>query len=369
MTIKKLPRTCNKEITIGLDCDDLLLECADLAISCVNRDYGLNLDPKNLKFWGYKEGDYAKMYQYFNSPDFVRSQKPIEGAQAFVERLSKIDGVKTYFITAVPIEMTGIRGLCLQKFFPWVPTHNYILSSSKEVAHFDIFVDDAPHNIMANSSDYVIMRRQAWNENISGMLSYSSFDELWAIVSTILRRKQVAIETHIDIPSVFALIGPSGSGKNEIADILCKNGMERPRSYTTKENPGDDYIHVNPDEFDKMAEEGKFFENTSYGTHKFAIPKDEIDRILRRGVNVVAVVDMCGYAALKAHYPTVAIYRDRAKEDLLRHILSRDYNMDEKINRIMALNTEKNNMRLCDYLIPAEDSAEDAAERILNLIH
>ena len=365
-----LPLSCDQEVTIGLDCDDLIIECADLAISCVNRDYGLNLDPDNLKYWGYRDGDYAKMYDYFTSKDFVLSQKPIEGAQAFVERLSKVPGVKIYFITAVPISMMGLRGECLKRYFPWVPDHNFILSSSKEVAHFDIFVDDACHNIFSNNSEYKIVRRRSWNENISGMLSYSTFDELWAIISAILKRKRVVIEDAIHIPSVFAIVGPTGAGKNEIADLLVEAGMERPRSYTTKENNGSNknYVYIEDSEFVKMQKEGKFLESTVYGTHRFAIPDGEICRILRRGVNVVTVVDMCGVAALKSKYPTIAIYRDRKYEELLKNILSRDYDIDEQVNRIMALQSEQQNVRICDFMIPAEDDAIHAAQRIINLV-
>lgn len=366
-----LPLSCDKEVTIGLDCDDLVLECADLAIQCVNRDYNLNLDPDGLKAWGYREGDYEKMYQYFQSEDFVRSQPPIAGAQAFIERLSKVQGVKIYFITAVPVEMMGIRGECLKQYFPWVPERNFILSSAKEVAHFDIFVDDNANHIFANESDYKIVRRRSWNENIAGMLSYSTFDELWSIIAAILKRKRVVIEDRITIPSVFAIVGPSGAGKNEIADLLCEAGMERPRSYTTKEDISNDnkrYVHVTEEEFMQYKKEGKFFEATVYGTHKFGIPSGEIEQILRRGVNVVTAVDMCGVAALKSQFPTVAIYRDRKYEEILRNILTRNYAIDEQINRLMALPSEQNNIRICDYLLPPEDTSEQAAQRILNLI-
>lgn len=367
---REKPRSCEETIRIGFDCDDLLLKCADYAIACVNRDYGLNLDAKNLTHWGYKEGDYEKMYQYFSSKDFVRSQPPLEGAQAFIERVSKIPGVKIYFITAVPIEVMGIRGECLRRYFPWVDEKNYILSSSKDVVKFDIFVDDAPHNIFANTSEYVIVRRQAWNENISGMLSYYSFDELWAIVSGILQKKHVVIDPKIDDPTVFAIVGPSGAGKNEVADLLCKAGMKRPHSYTTKkdlEGKGDHYVYISEEEFKKLHEEGKFFEATVYGTNRFAILDGEISAILKRGVNVVTVVDMCGVAALKAKYPTVAIYKDRRYEDILTNIIQRDYDVKEKVNRIMALQSEQKNVRICDYMIPASDTPEQAAQRIINL--
>jgi len=72
-------------------------------------------------------------------------------------------------------------------------------------------------------------------------------------------------------------------------------------------------------------------------------------------------------AALKARYPTIAIYVDKRYEVLLRNILVREYELEEQINRIIALQSERNNRKICDYLLSKEDSIEESAQRIINL--
>ena len=62
----ELPDSSEKTIDIGFDCDDVLFSCSDYAIEKVNEDYNLDLDPNKVTRWGYKIGDYKKMYQYFS---------------------------------------------------------------------------------------------------------------------------------------------------------------------------------------------------------------------------------------------------------------------------------------------------------------
>lgn len=367
---EELPLSCEKKISIAFDCDDLLFECIEPALERTNRLYNLNLTEDKMTHWGYDEGDYAKVYECFNDPEFVANQKPLKGARPFIKELSKIPGVVIYFITAVPSAMMAIRAESLAKHFPTIDQKNFILSSSKHVASFDIFVDDAPHNVFNNNSEYVIVKRKSWNQNITGMLSYSNFDELWVIITSILKKKHIEIDHHIEIPSVFALIGPSGGEKNKIARLLCKAGMERPISYTTRkkaEDNEDNYHFISNKEFEILKKQGFFFETTVYGKNKFGLPNNAISDILSKGKNAVTVVDMCGMAALKARYPTIAIYVDKRYEVLLRNILVREYELEEQINRIIALQSERNNRKICDYLLSKEDSIEESAQRIINL--
>ena len=364
-----LPLSTTHEVTIGFDCDDLLFECISLAVACVNRDYGLNLDAEEMLRWGYSDNGFDKIFQYFNSPKFVRNQKPIAGAQEFIERLSKLPDVKIYFITDVPTALMSVRGLCLKKYFPWVDERNYILSSSKEVARFDVFIDDAPHNLFANQSEYRIVRRHRWNENISGMLSYYDFDELWALLQIILAKKQTSHDVPTKGPFVVALVGPTGGGKNRIADILEYCGFARPMSYTTKETANREHYHVISDEeFRKMRDDGCFMDTTVYGTHRFGIPDGEIQKYLSNGQNVVAVVDMCGVANLVSRFPCIIIYKDKRYHDILVSILNSKDDIEAKVNRIMSLSSEQANVGLCHYRLPAEDTDEQAAQRVINLI-
>lgn len=364
--MKEKMLTTKKAIKIGFDIDEVLLECSRPAIEWANERLGANLKPEDLTSWGKSDGDYKKMQQVFKEEEFVLSQEPIAGAVEFIERLSNVVGVEIYFITAVPVELTSARSKSLMRHFPWVPTSNYILTSSKQVAYFDIFVDDAEHNLINNRSKYPIVKRERWNENLTGMLSYKTFDELWVLIQTICNSEGLKNVEPIKEPSVFAIVGPTGSGKNRLAAELCNHGMIRPKTYTNSnyDTKGEDYVLVTDEEFEKE----NFFMTTVYGTKRYGVKESEIKKALKRGKNVVMVVDMCGYAALKAKFPTVSVFKDEAKENNLRNILSKEMSEEEKINRILSIDKEKNNMYLCDYLLPAGEDIQKLAQRVINTI-
>lgn len=365
--MKKKMLSTSRVIKIGFDIDEVLLECSKPAIEWANKRFGTNLSFDDLDSWG-KSGDgYDKMQLAFKDENFVLSQEPIEGATEFIERLSNVIGVEIYFITAVPVELTSARSKSLMKNFPWVPTSNYILTSSKEVAYFDIFVDDAEHNLFKNKSKYPIVKRAKWNSNITGMLGYSSFEELWVLINSILRTEGVKNVNPISEPSVFAIIGPTGSGKNSLAEELCQYGMYRPKTYTNSEYDArnKNYIYVPSNEFKKE----NFFMTTTYGKNVYGVPEANITNALSRGKNVVMVVDMCGYAALAARFPTVSIFKDESYENNVRNILQREMPDEEKANRIMSIKREKENMALCDYLLPQGEDVKTLAQRVINTIN
>ena len=363
-----LPIPTAREITIGFDCDDVLFECIKPAVEQANRDYGLELRPGDMRGWQYDENGFDKIYSYFTEPDFVASQQPLLGAQDFIRKVCTLPNVQVFFITAVPINVMHIRAAMLQKYFPQVPAKNYILSSSKQVASFDIFVDDAPHNLFANSSKYRIVRRHRWNDNISGMLSYYTFDELWVLVNRIISRERPGISYKVRSPQVVALVGPPGRHKNEIAECLVKAGFYRTPSFTTKPNAERRYYTILSDEeFDRRIQTGEFPEVTVYGTHRYALPIHAYQYALTMGRNIVSVVDMCGATHLLSKFPTTVIYVDRRYQDILNDIVSSGDGRREQLTRIMALQSEQANVELCDFRIPPDDSIENAAQRIINL--
>lgn len=368
--MKKKLLSTSRPIRIGFDIDEVLLECSRPAIKWANKKYSTNLSVDDLNSWGKSDGDYAKMQLAFKEEEFVLSQEPIEGATEFIERLSNVVGVEIYFITAVPVELTSARSKSLMKHFPWVPTKNYILTSSKEVAYFDIFVDDAEHNLLVNGSKYTIVKREKWNENITGMLSYKTFNELWVLIETICKKEGLVQVKPIEEPSVFAIIGPTGSNKNDLANELCNRGMYRPITYTNAgyDTKNENYKYYSFRTNEEMSKEN-LFTTTVYGKNIYGIKEKEIRRALNRGKNVVMVVDMCGYAALKAKFPTISIYKDQDYEKNVQNILSKKMTDEEKTNRILAIKSERKNQYLCDYMLPASENISELADRVFNTIN
>ena len=367
----ELPDSSEKTIDIGFDCDDVLFSCSDYAIEKVNEDYNLDLDPNKVTRWGYKIGDYKKMYQYFSDENFVKNQPVLDGAVEFLKKLSKVPNVKIYFVTAVPASMMSIRAETLKKYFPFIDEKNFILTSSKNITKFDIFVDDNPNNILSNKSEFRIVKRQKWNEHITGMLSFNTFDELWEIIFRILEKKGVRKNKDVKISKIITLVGPSGANKNEIANYLIESGMKMPVSYTTDTLAKEKRTSkkISNERFEEMLNSGEVCFPAYYGKNKYAFGTSELKELVKNDEYIVTITDINSAYALKAKYGAEIVYCNNQKESLIADILERNCSKEEMVNRIMALEVEKDNAKLCDYIIPETDTAKKAAQRIINMVN
>ena len=89
-----------------------------------------------------------------------------------------------------------------------------------------------------------------------------------------------------------------------------------------------------------------FMETTVFGREYFYV-KDLLDQ----GKFAVIPVDMCGAIAMKRSFPTHIIYVARDKEKLIADIIDSDYDTEEKTLRILSIDAEKRNRKICDYVI------------------
>lgn len=262
--------------------------------------------------------------------------------------------------------------------FPEFPPENIILGSAKDRVHFDIVLDDAIHNILDSKAEYPVLMRKPWNAKMTGLLSVNTMAEFVSLVRQIMKASTSKPEK-ITAPAVLALVGPSGSGKREITEALCGSkggnttdsiGTEqlfvRPVNYCTEpERYGHRY--VSEEAFDQM----NFFEKTAYAGVRYGTRKEDIQELLDQGKFAVIPVDMCGAIAMKRSFPTHIIYVARDKEKLIADIIDSDYDTEEKTLRILSIDAEKRNRKICDHVIHndiIEGNYASGAEELRRLI-
>ena len=360
-------------MTTALDVDDVLLECIPYAIKLANEKY--KFDPPltiyEVDRWG-KLGTRADVIFEFFTEEFFRTQPVIEGAKEFVRKLSQMTEV--FVCTSVYPQFMSIRAEVIMREFPEIPPENIYMASRKDKLNVDILFDDGMHNVMKSNAAYPILLRKPWNQSATGMLAVNNYDEFLKLVEVISTSYSTMRDDNKN-PSIVALVGPSGSGKSDIAKVLLEKEprFEKLLSYTTIDptanTENDWYNYVDKNEFFKMLENNELFESSMYAGHGFGSKKSDVDALLCDGKTVLTIMDICGAMSLKTHYKNVVtVYIKRDKRDLLSSILKKNSSDEDKVNRIISIDDERRNEEICDFVVENNGDYNVAAEKIIELL-
>ena len=356
-------------LSTALDVDDLLMECVPYAIRLANEKY--KFDPPltiyEVDRWG-TLGTRADVIFEFFTEEFFRNQPVIKGAKEFVRKLSQMTEV--FVSTSVYPEFMSIRAQRIMEEFPEIPKDHIYMGSRKDKIDVDILFDDGMHNVANSNATYPILMRRPWNQHATGILAVNTYDEFLKLVEVIADSYSPGLKTcQEDEPGIVVLVGPSGSGKTDVAKQILKKSkkFEKLISYTTDATvglQGDDWYHyISLEAFREMRDGGEIFESTMYAGHNYGSCKGDVERILSEGKHVLTVMDICGAMVLKTHFPNVTtVYIKREREQLLRNLLNKPLSLDEKVNRIMAMDAEEKNADICDYIVPVETPTKAARE-------
>lgn len=362
-------------LSTALDIDDLLMECTSYAIRLANEKH--KFDPPMTLYekdrWGKIGTRIDSIYPYFNDPEFYRTQPVYEGAKEFVRKLSKMTEV--FVCTAVPPEFMGIRAQRIMVEFPEIPEDHIYMGARKDNIHTDILFDDAMHNILNSSAKYPVLMRRPWNQEATGMLAVNHYDEFLKIVE-IIAESYSASPTQRDPAKsdIVVLVGPSSTGKSKLAArFLSENDkfLKLP-SYTTKDPTALEenqwYNYVSVEDFRAMCSSGEMFQSTMYAGHGYGSKKADVERILASGKRVLTTMDICGAMSLKTHFRNVTtIYIKREKRALMANIIRKNSTVEDKVNRLVALEYVDKNAALCDYLI-SFDEYDEALEKLNKIL-
>lgn len=344
---------------IGLDWDDVTAPFNSIAINMANEKYQYEnpLRLEEITSWE-NTGRTSVIKEFYHDEELYRRQVVTEKTKKCVRQLMKIADV--YFITAAYPKFMGIRAAQILEAFPELPPENIILGNAKNLVQFDIILDDAIHNVLESPATYPVLMRKPWNWKMTGLLSVNNMSEFVLMVKQIMNAAMHRTQ-EIKVPSVLALVGPSGSGKSRIAQELRQNELfESPLTYCTKKSSKHNYL--TEDEFARQ----NFFEKTRYAGIQYGTKKEDIQAVLDRGHFAVMPLDMCGAIAMKRHFPTAIIYINKDKEYLIKDIIEEDYTTEEKTLRLLSIDAEKRNREICDYVI--DNMKGDGAEQILELV-
>ena len=362
-------------LSCALDIDDVLMECVAYAVRLANEKYKFEppLSIYEVTGWGPLGTRADVIRQYFNDPEFYRNQPVFEGAKEFVAKLSEMTEV--FVSTAIPPEFMGIRAKRIMEEFPQIPPDHIYMGSRKDKINVDILFDDALHNILRSNARYPILRRQPWNQDATGILAVNTYEQFLELVEAIADSYSIRKNTQLfEEPSIVVLVGPSGSGKSKIATEVLKktNAFEKLVSYTTNDPTAVEenqwYNYVSLENFREMCESGEMFQSTMYAGHGYGSKKSDVEAILKKGKHVLTTMDICGAMTLRTHFKNVVtIYIQRQKPALLASILRKNSSIEDKVNRILGIESEKKNAEICDFVVEF-DNYPEAVEQICKIL-
>ncbi len=350
-----------KNFSFEIDFDDVLAPFCGIAVDIANEENpGLNATINDIKSWGNgEEGSKQSIIaQYYDDERILRKQKISDEARNFIYRLMDIGDV--YINTAVSPKYAGLRYEQIANQLPEFPLENVILTFSKQTVKVDFQLDDGGHNILKSQAKYPILMRRPWNSHLSGVLAVNDYSEFFLLVDQIIHASSKKIKP--TVPSVLALIGPSGCNKNAIADRLAEDGFAKRIHSVTTGMPSDNHDKVTEKEFSSL----KFISHTVYAGNRYGIPKDAIEEALASGLNAVIPTDITGAIAMKKEYPVLLIFCKASHEYMIDKILDKGLDNEAIKYRWLSMEKELLNKELCDVIVNSE-RINDAVELIKGL--
>ncbi len=336
-----------KGFTVILDADDTLYQCNNKAIELLNAERGTSYTIYDIKKWGMTGGLIDERLKYFNDPDFISSLRPINGAQEFVKKLSTI--AEILICTDVKPQCAGSRFYSIIRDFPEIPPKNIIIGGRKDLLVADMSLDDGIHNLENSRVDYPVLFQQPWNYGNTGMLSVAGYDEFLELVKLIKSTRDC-----IHHYEMVVLIGPSGSGKKQVAKQLIQKGnFERVKTYSTKNDTH--YHSLSFEEFTLKKDAGFFSETSIYLGDMYGTRKEDIEQVISKGKIPLMILDINGAVAIRHLYDSLNVFVKAPKEDCIFDLLQRNLPTERAVQRITAIDSELRNEELCDLTITKYD--------------
>ncbi|MBR3229234.1 MAG: guanylate kinase [Bacilli bacterium] len=173
---------------------------------------------------------------------------------------------------------------------------------------------------------------------------------------------------------LIIISGTTCAGKGTIINKLLENNknLALSISYTSRapregEVDGVDYKFITREKFEEKIKKGEFLEyaKVRYGEY-FGTPKEEVDKLLKHGKDVLLEIDVQGAKQIKEMYPyTVLIFVVApTMEEVKRRIIKRGKETNEQIvERFKTAYKELNEIPNYNYIV-VNDNIYEAVNKI-----
>ena len=165
---------------------------------------------------------------------------------------------------------------------------------------------------------------------------------------------------------MLVISGPSGCGKDTVADLLGKDEPFIERTITTTsrsmrpgEQDGVDYNYVTREEFEDQITEGHFLEYNEFVGNYYGVPRGPVEKKLSEGKDVIFVIDWNGARKLRMAMPEdveSVFLLPPSLDDLRERLVSRGRDAQDDIeNRIKQGKIDITHYDEYDFVVVNDD--------------
>jgi guanylate kinase len=177
-------------------------------------------------------------------------------------------------------------------------------------------------------------------------------------------------------PLLIVISGPSGVGKDATLDRMKKAGL--PYRYiltatTRPKRPGEkdgiDYRFISENKFQQMVKKNQFLEWAKVYGNYYGVPKREITKALKKGLDTVVKVDVQGAATIKRILPdALFIFLMSPSPEELANRLKQRYGLSsiDLDVRLSKAQEEIESLSMFDYVITSHTDNLDLTAAQIN---
>jgi guanylate kinase len=180
-------------------------------------------------------------------------------------------------------------------------------------------------------------------------------------------------------PLLIVISGPSGVGKDSVIDRMKKRGLPfhfvvtaTTRPQRPEEVEGVDYFFLSQDEFEKMIENGDFFEHAQVYDELKGVPKQQVEEAFDSGEDVIMRVDVQGAATIREKCPQALMIflSTQNEQELIERLKARRTESEGKLAlRLKTAREELQTVEIFDYYVVNEkDKLDKTVDTILSII-
>ena len=148
--------------TIGVDCDDVVLDLVENWIKLYNKDFNHNLKKESITDWSIskfvKRAAKKHIYSYIEKGEVFSTSKPVPNALETIQWLKEL-GHRVIYITANDPENVKFKWLLDNNFIDDID--DFVVAYDKSLILSDFLIDDRWENVKDRHGG--ILYSQPWN--------------------------------------------------------------------------------------------------------------------------------------------------------------------------------------------------------------